>query len=328
MQTAQAFHAAGCRRIAATIQCHGVHWLSVERAHVLAMAAEFGIDIMQALRVDLCEYDPQIPLRGEAVRVDVIIPFCESDSQYLAACMQSIADQRHSIPTIHVIADGCDFPELPQLRPAITVHRYHTPGDWGPYRITNAVVAGGHCQTQYLAIQDADDTSRPDRLWRQVQTLKHFGADMISSASQNFLQDGVTDKTLIGRLQWEPIIKPGRVYDTVPLGRLVNSTRTLTLDLFHQLNGFGDLRCTGDFQFDNRARFLGVSIIDDQTVLADRRLHTGSMTGGRFVPGTAVRDRDVAKTIYARDEMQRSPTLETARQLGCLDQTRPLYPIR
>jgi hypothetical protein len=102
----------------------------------------------------------------------------------------------------------------------------------------------------------------------------------------------------------------------------------MTVELFYRVNGFGALRCTGDFQFDNRCRYLGVSIIDDQTVLADRRLHTGSMTGGRFIPGTAVRDRDVAATIHARDAMQRSPTLETARQLGFLDNSRPLYPIR
>ena len=323
MQTAQVFQAAGCDRIARTIQKHGVHWLSVERSHVLAMAAEFGVDIASALRIDLCEYEPQIPLRGQPIRADVIIPFCDRDSQYLAECVRNIAGQRHCIPTIHVIADGCDFPELPELRPVITVNRYQTSGDWGPYKITNAVVAGGNCQTEYLCIQDADDISRPDRIWRQVQTMRHYNAEMISSAMVNFLEDS----ELEFRQRYEPVIRPGKVYSTIPLGRCVNSTRTMTLDLFTRLNGFGKLRCTGDFQFDNRCRFLRVSIIDDQTVLADRRLHTASMTGGRFTPGTAVRDRDVATTIHARDMMQRSPTLETARELGSLDIAAQLHLI-
>ncbi|MDG1897241.1 MAG: hypothetical protein P8J37_20280, partial [Fuerstiella sp.] len=186
------------------------------------------------------------------------------------------------------------------------------------YRITNAVFR--QFRSQWMAIQDADDISHSDRLWRQIQTLQHFDAEMISSATENFLDAGsLNDETLQQRLLSEPIVRPGTVYESVPLGRLVNSTRTMTRSLFRRLNGFGDQFCTGDFQFDNRARFLGIPIIDDQTVLADRRLHSSSLTGGPFKIGTKQRKEDVGRCMVAVRRMKEDPTLETAQSLGALD---------
>ncbi|MEO2013324.1 MAG: hypothetical protein ABGZ53_03035, partial [Fuerstiella sp.] len=93
------------------------------------------------------------------------------------------------------------------------------------------------------------------------------------------------------------------------------------------LNGFGDQFCTGDFQFDNRARFVGIPIIDDQTVLAARRLHSLSLTGGPFKIGTNQRTTDVAQTTATAHRMKDAPTLETARNLGAINHAECLEPI-
>lgn len=317
-------------RIARSIAKQGAAWLSYNRDHVQNMANDCGIDsaeVAAAIALDLGEYEPQIPLRGDPVRVDVVIPFCEADAKFVAECVQSITVQRHARPVIHLAADGCKFPELPRIPATATLLRYQTPGSWGPYRITNAIANSGQMQTEYIAIQDGDDVSHPDRLWRQVQTLRYTNAEMTSSASRNFLHAGATDEGAVRRLRTEPVIRPGKTYLTVPRGRCVNGTRTMTVELFRRMNGFFDMRCTGDFQFDNRCRFSGVRIIDDQTVLGRRRLHTSSMTNGTFAMNTPARKRDVAIVVEALDAIERSPTLETARRLGSLDKTPPLHPL-
>lgn len=51
----------------------------------------------------------------------------------------------------------------------------------------------------------------------------------------------------------------------------------MRLSMFKRLNGCAAIRCTGDFDFDNRYRYSGVTILDDQTVLARRRLHDSSL---------------------------------------------------
>jgi len=275
MRTAQEFHAAGCPRIARTIETRGANWLLTERSHIQLLADQLGVDITDAMARDLCEYNPHPP--STPVRVDVIVPFCAADSRFVAECIQSIADQRHCLPTIHVIADGCDWPQLPVMRPAITIRQYATPGSWGPYRICNAVVSGGYCDTPYLAIQDADDTSHPDRVWRQIQLLEEHNADMISSSMQQMAAPCCTEEAL-HRMRREPVLRAGTAYLSAPFGRVVNSTRTLRTAWFQRLNGFADLRCGADFDLDNRSHLFGGATIHDQAIMATRRLHGGSLT--------------------------------------------------
>lgn len=231
--------------------------------------------------------------------------------------------QRFVRPTLHVVSDGSEWPDLPQVDNLI---RYQTEGGWGPYRITNAVFH--NFRSDFIAIQDGDDLSRPDRLWRQLQTLKYHRAEMISSAAVNFLDwESTEDPGLQNRMKIEPVIRPGTIYASTPRGRLVNNTRTMKRDMFERLNGFGGQFCTGDFQLDNRARFAGVRIVDDQTIQADRRLHSSSLTGGSFKIGTKQRTEDMGRCMLAVTKMTDSPTEDTARSLGSLDRAEKLIPI-
>jgi hypothetical protein len=283
--------------------------------------AECGLVVGDAIDADLGIWEPIPP--GEPVAVDVVIPFCAADRDFVVECVEAILGQRFASPIVHVISDGAGWPGIPRSGRVI---RYETSGGWGPYRITNAVFP--HFHAEWMAIQDADDISYPDRLWRQIQTLRHFAAEMISSAARNFVDPGsLDDETLQRRVQGEPIVRPGTVYESVPLGRLVNSTRTMTRSLFRRINGFGDQFCTGDFQFDNRARFLRIPIIDDQTVLAARRLHSSSLTGGPFKIGTKQRTADVGACMVSAKRLTESPTLETAQNLGALDKAEVLETI-
>lgn len=212
----------------------------------------------------------------EPYTCDVVVPFWSGDAQWLPECVEALLQQNHCAAFIHVISDGCEFPVIPE-RTRILRYRHGRRTNQGPYRLTNALVRHGHCRTGHLAMQDADDLSLPDRLWRQMSTLEQTGAVMISSAMEQF-----TGELEMGaRREREPVARPGLVCSTVPDGRCVNSTRLMRLDFFQSLNGFQNLTCTGDFEFDNRARFSRLGkIINDQNILARRRLHMASLSHG------------------------------------------------
>lgn len=258
------------------------------------------------------------PLAGNPF-VDVVIPFCVSDAKYVAECVQSTLAQEHVTVAIHLVADGCEFPsELPDDD---RIRRYATPGEWGPYRIANEV--SRICQSEHLAIQDADDLMRPERLWRQLAILSSTGAEMVSSAAKNFVTPEQADnRELQRRVRQEVAVTPGKTFPSNPLGRCANTTRMMTLSLFRRMNGFRSLRCTADFEFDNRCRFTGVHIIDDQHIASDRRVHDSSLTNGSFRMGTPKRTADMQEVMKTIELMKQSPTLETARLRGSLNEER------
>jgi hypothetical protein len=274
--------------------------------------------------VEPTQWQPSPPDRD--ILIDVIVPFCTADAEFLQDCLESLRSQFYATAIMHVIADGCEFPRLDWDR--YFCHRYRTRGGWGPYKITNAVVAGGNCEAEWLALQDADDVSHHDRLWRQVQTLVHYRGDMISSGMKNFIDTGSdADTFLKARLANEPVIASGRVFDTAPRGSCVNSTRTMRRTFFESLNGFVAEFCSMDFEFDNRSRFCRGTVLDDPSILGRRRLHTRSLTGGSHRDGTPARDQYTQIVKAFRDRIAANPTLETARSLGSLDSGVVLRPI-
>lgn len=233
--------------------------------------------------------DPVIP--DSPYAVDVVIPFWAGDSQWLGDCLEAVNAQKHCEPIIHVIADGCEFPVLPNISAEMHRYRHDRPAGQGPYRLTNALVQHGHCRTEHLALQDADDISLCDRLWKQMSLLHLTGAAMISSATENFVQH----ESLQYRQDDEPVVRPGKIFRTARRGRCVNTTRTMSIEFFRSLNGFQPLLCSGDFEFDNRARYSGLGkVIDDQTILGRRRLHEDSLSHGVAPTNTPQRDNALA----------------------------------
>ena len=193
-------------RIAATIRSQSVSWLHSYQAHVLQMAASCGVADAAAQILDglLSALNPDPP--SSCLSVDVVVPFCTTDAQYLVQCLRGLDAQKHVTVTAHVCGDGCEWPELPAFR-RLQLRRYNTPGEWGPYRIANGIVAGENCRSEFLAIQDADDISHPDRLWRQLVSLMTSGAEMISSRTENFVTPEQSDsKILHARRSREPYV--------------------------------------------------------------------------------------------------------------------------
>lgn len=265
-------------------------------------------------------YQTTVPSAPPAV--DVVIPFWSGDSQFVAECLRSILDQRHVTTMVHVVADGCEFPDLPAAGPNVLYYR--TPGGWGPYRITNGLVRAGQLRTQYIAVQDADDTSHPDRLWRQIATMQQFGYEQTSGTAHNF-----ADSSYRGdRHRVEPRIQPWTVYSSCPMGRMVNTNRLITRDLFTRVGGFADMVCSGDFEFDNRTLHLpladSIPTFGADDVITERRLHSLSLTNGpEYSRGAPKRQSDLHRVMQNLATIRSSPTLATARRLGALATATP-----
>lgn len=224
---------------------------------------------------------PEPVAPAEPYAVDVVVPFCAGDVQWLRECVDSLLAQQHCSPVIHVVSDNCEFPTLPNtahVSAEIRRYRHRRQGQQGPYRLTNALVNNGHCQTPFLALQDCDDLSLERRLFEQISILEQAKSDMISSAMQQLCES--SDNTLEAKRRGAPILYPGREFGCVPDGCSVNSTRTMRRDFFEALNGFHGMFCGGDFEFCMRARKFSRRIIDCMTVHGRRRLRMRSLSHG------------------------------------------------
>jgi hypothetical protein len=196
------------------------------------------------------------------------------------------------------------------------IRHYTTPHRLGPYRIANAI-AVHHASSKYLALNDADDTSTPDRLWRQLATMQRYGYEMTSGSMVNFV-DG-DEPALELRRQREGIIESGRAFRHVPHGRCINSIRTVRRDMFLDLGGFTDSICSVDFDFDNRAHYAGVPVFWGTDIVGNRRLHSSSLTNGPEFAHLS-QNRQAANQLVLDNlaKLQANPTRETARELGCI----------
>ena len=262
--------------------------------------------------------------------IDVVIPYNETDRHLVVEALTSILIQVDCNPIIHMVADNCKpyylttpepinsiptpiLPTSQEIVDGTTIIHYVTPGI-GPYHIVNKLVPS--FQTNFIAIQDADDISYPIRLSHQLRILKDYV--MTSGAMKQLAIEGYNGTRHIH----EPVLYSGEKLVAAPMGRFVNSVRAMRKDFFIEQNGFADYPCSGDFQFDNRCllQVPQLKMFFDPTILATRRLRPGSLSnGGGYAFETDARNKIAWKVMLVIQEMRKEPTLAHSRELGCLD---------
>ena len=251
--------------------------------------------------------------------IDVVIPYCDADADVVERAVTSIRNQTHCIPRIHLVYDSPIRSDSSPRRLRCyheTEHilYYKTPFNYGPYNIVNAVVHA--CTSPYLAIQDADDESLSSRLWKQCAVL-NLGYVMTSCAMKQVPEAGYSGCRHIA----EPVIYPGTTFPTAPLGRCINSTRTMLRDWFVSINGFASMPCCGDFHLDNRAIPTSPCHYSPE-ILGLRYLRPNSLSNGSSGPGSTVRSAAASRVVECVMAMRASPTIECAQSLGSLTSIR------
>lgn len=260
-------------------------------------------------------YPSSIP--EKQLEADIVIPFCERDREFVNDCLKHINKQTNILLHIHLIADGCIFPRLaPTTYP---LHLYSSPENIGPFRLTNSLVKQGFTKTPYLIIQDVDDVSYPDRCWKQIAILDQGQYHITNCSMRNLPFPGYKGE----RHLTEPVIYPNVMYPTTPHGRVVNGTRSMTIESFVTVNGFADVFFSGDFEIDNRLLPL-YSCHGSLEILADRTLHPCSQSNGyteqSYTPIKRHDNSQIMRTIAAMNGSgSKAHKLQTAREIGCLD---------
>ena len=183
-------------------------------------------------------------------------------------------------------------------------------------------------RTPFLAIQDSDDISYPNRLWYSIDTLEREEGDMFGGGMEVFLEPDAGMIREVGRTYADryPVWPSGQRWSTCPNGFLVNGTLVMRRSLFERLNGYHDLHCGGDVEFCTRAFRAGAKQIISGAVVAARRVTGRSLSrSGEYAMGQPKRQEiiDRVAALYARYERSE---FDPARH-GCLDRAEPAATI-
>ena len=171
---------------------------------------------------------------------------------------------------------------LVQFRRDARLSVYRSDRNVGPYRLNNRILA--EVETPFVAFQDADDLSEPDRLSIQLGILEKSGADMVGSSFRYISEEG----TLISLKRM-----PRNVNLWMRLGRpftLLHPTTVIKRSALTMLGGFdGTTRIAADTDFLLRAAPL-LRIVNAPKFLYNYRLRGGSLTGDALTGhGSALR---------------------------------------
>ncbi|HEV8015388.1 MAG TPA: glycosyltransferase family A protein [Stellaceae bacterium] len=175
---------------------------------------------------------------------------CEA---YLAQSVASILNQADVSLRLYLVDDASPTGDWLQIiapwRGDPRLVALQTSRQAGPFRITNWVLA--HSQEPFIAFQDADDWSAPDRLRRQVAALRQAQAGIIGTAYHIVAADGtpLRTKTMprnVNLAHWR-----GRDFS------LLHSTAVMRRSVLTRLTGFdgSDQALGADAEFYLRATF-------------------------------------------------------------------------
>jgi hypothetical protein len=174
----------------------------------------------------------------------------------------------------------------------------------------------------YLAIQDADDISEPERLVVSIETLEREQADIFGGAARTVSVDVPEEG---GHLLYSR--QPDGIRQTI-----INGTMVVRRSFFEAINGFAGFFCGADTEFIHRAYYAGARFVIDNKVVLTVRRHSKSLTHqsatGFHWPAGA--EKPVWVSPYRQavwDEVERRRQLfdsgcKSFAEFGCLDPAR------
>jgi succinoglycan biosynthesis protein ExoO len=131
--------------------------------------------------------------RGLPHLVSVIMPTYGGDNEaHLRLAVDSILIQDYFQLELILVVDGPVTPEralvLREISADERVHLLNLATNCGPAHARNVGIA--HASGDYIAIMDADDIAKPDRISHQLRAIERLSVDVISSDLEIINEDG------------------------------------------------------------------------------------------------------------------------------------------
>lgn len=221
---------------------------------------------------------------------DVVLPF-RDDFEYVRSAMQSLLAQQEADIVIHLIDDAsienaASVLEEWEHQPNVRVYRNRK--NIGPFASFNNV--SEFFETEYAAVQDADDLSEPDRIFDSCNTLRLAGADLFGGATILFGNESIQERLATEIAHSESSGECRRIRSSVYPGResdhcfLLNPTLVIRTETFRRLGGYADFgerlrnRTGIDTEFQLRALYAGCSFAISRKPVVRYRCHHSSAT--------------------------------------------------
>lgn len=225
----------------------------------------------------------------ERPRCDVVLPF-HNQLDYVEEALRALLAQRDADVVVHLVDDCSTEPTDAFLRrwaEHSEIRVYRNRENIGQFSSFNNV--SRYFETDYAAVQDADDISMPHRIGWSIESMKLADADFFAGAVQLFgnMKTIVPEQPECETFAEIEIPQFRRSYYP-PLGRVryfaENPTLVMKVDAFRGLGGFADFgdplsnRASVDTEFQCRALLSGRRFAISQCVVLRYRVHGESAT--------------------------------------------------
>lgn len=175
----------------------------------------------------------------ELEKISVIIATYNPDIELLELSIRSIQEQSYkNLEIIVVDDDSTNSSEIKELLSKCGISKYHrNENNSGPYISRNIAIA--MADGDYIAFQDDDDISHPQRLAYQIAKLRDTGANLITVSHIRFDQNACVQIDLAGHY-----VSDGPV------------TMVFRKDLVGRVGSFKEVKSRGDVEFRSRVKAI------------------------------------------------------------------------
>lgn len=222
------------------------------------------------------------PGKRRRYQCDVIIPFGNNvRPHWLEESVYSMLHQNFVETIVHVVSDAAGFHLGGELGNHPRVRRYINAKSVGPYISANR--ASYYYETPYVAVQDADDISLPNRLWLSIERLEQEEADLVGASMEQFIDlESLDNEMMQRRLESTPYHHSGVVWDHINHSRhCVHGTCVYRRSVFEEVNGYANYSSGGDCEFVPRLYAADKHVVIMDTIVALRRLVADSLSHGK-----------------------------------------------
>ena len=251
------------------------------------------------------------------MKLDVVITFYKNNS-LLEQTLQSLCNQTWQEFNIYLVCDGgCDILDLKHAYANMKILKcdLHV----GPYRLVNVV--SQYFQSEYFAIQDADDISLNNRFAVSMHECHQNNLDLFGCAIQNFDDTNESNNS---------VLKPvsNLQINAYPLGKqsllLPHPGIIFKKSFFEQLSGYTDVFCAADTEISSRFFWAGANIGSTDEVLVHRRMHANQLTRSDRTGRNSALRKNIISTF--QNVMQTYPqyknNIQYLKQFGDMEKNR------